>query len=78
MAPTADELDKRAKEEVPEELKRFLNLVLSGSGPEVEKTERMYRLVYSIGEDLCRAVSNGQWKLSKHMLLCTTVRHSVP
>lgn len=29
----------------------------------------------SIGEDLCRAVTNGQWKLSKHMFLCTTVRH---
>lgn len=44
--PTADELDKRAKEELPEQLKRFLNLVLSGCGSAVEKCERMLRLVY--------------------------------
>ena len=73
--PTADELDMRAKIELPEELKEFLNIVLSGSGQEVEKCERTRRLVYSIGQDLCRAVTNGQWKLSKHIFLCTTVRH---
>jgi hypothetical protein len=73
--PTADELDKRAREELPDELKRFLNLVLSGCGPQVETCEKTRRIVYSIGEDLCRAVTNGRWKLSKHMFLCTTVHH---
>ena len=34
--PTADELDERANDELPEKLKRFLNLVLSGSSPEMD------------------------------------------
>ncbi|KXJ15418.1 hypothetical protein AC249_AIPGENE10219 [Exaiptasia diaphana] len=25
--------------------------------------------------DICRGVTNGQWKLPKHILLCTTLRH---
>ena len=73
--PTADELDQRSRDELPTELKRFLNFVLSGYDSGVQMTERINRLVYSIGEDLCRAVTNGQWKLSKHLLLCTTIRH---
>ena len=47
--PTADELEKRAEEELPDKLKQFLNQVLSGSGPEVETYDRTCRLVYSIG-----------------------------
>ena len=72
--PTADELDKRAREELPEKLQRFLTLVIADCDLETS-CEKTNRLVYSIGQDLCRAVTNGQWKLSKHMLLCTTVRH---
>ena len=26
-------------------------------------------------QDICRAVSYGQWKLPKHVLLCITIRH---
>ena len=26
-------------------------------------------------QDICRAATNGEWKLPKHILLCTTVRH---
>ena len=26
-------------------------------------------------QDICRAVTRGEWKLSKHILLCTTIRH---
>ena len=33
------------------------------------------RLVYSIGQDICRAVTNDQWKLHKHVLICITMRH---
>ena len=33
------------------------------------------RIVQSIGQDICRAVTNGEWKLPKHILLSTTVRH---
>ena len=73
--PTADEVGNRATEELPDELKVFLNLVMSGCDAQVENCERTHRLVYSIGQDICRGVTNGQWKLSKHMLLCTTIRH---
>lgn len=73
--PTTDELNKRPEEEVPEDLKGFLTLVLSGCDPEVDKCENTLQLVYSIGENLCQAMTNGQWKLSKYMFLCTTVRH---
>ena len=38
--PTAEELDKQAGEELPEELTRFLNLVLCGSDSMVEKCEK--------------------------------------
>ncbi|KAG1682474.1 hypothetical protein GQR58_010998 [Nymphon striatum] len=26
-------------------------------------------------QDICRAVTNGEWKLPKHILLCSTIRH---
>ena len=26
-------------------------------------------------QDLCRAVTNGKWKLPKHILLCALMRH---
>ena len=59
-APTAEELDKQADEELPEGLTRFLNLVLCGSDSMLEKCEKTERLVYSIGQDLCCAVTNGE------------------
>lgn len=31
--------------------------------------------VVSLFQDICRAVTNGEWKLPKHILLSTTVRH---
>ena len=40
-----------------------------------ETSEKTKRLVFSIGQDLCRVVSDGERKLPKHMLLCVTVRH---
>ena len=36
---------------------------------------KMNRLVFFIGQDLCRAVSDEKWKLPKYILLCVTVRH---
>ena len=73
--PTADELNARSENEVPETLKEFLHFVISGSDSSSEQCEKTQRLIYSIGQDLCRAVTNGEWKLSKHILLCTAVRH---
>ena len=31
-------------------------------------------LVFSIEQNLCRAVSEAEWKLPKHVLLCVSVR----
>ena len=42
---------------------------------DLETSEKLKRLVFSIWQDICRAVSDGKWKLPKHMLLCVTVRH---
>ena len=57
--PTAEEIACRSDEQVPIDLKRFLNLVLSGN--EKETSEKTLRLVVSIGQDVCRTVSNGEW-----------------
>ena len=38
-------------------------------------SSRIQRLVLSLGQDLCRAVTRGQWMLPKHVLLCMTLRH---
>ena len=72
--PTADELDKQAHEELPKELQRFLTLLFGGCDSQ-ENCEKTHCLVYSIRQDHCCVVTNGQWKLSKHMLLCKTVQH---
>ena len=37
--------------------------------------ENTERLVLSIGQDLCCAVTKAEWKLPKHILLCMTIRH---
>ena len=73
--PSVDDIEKMATEKLPEELERFLNLVFSGNEPITEKCERTKRFIYSIGQDVCRAVSQGRWKLSKHILVCVTIRH---
>lgn len=50
----------------------MLGLVLTGASDSKSET---HCLVLSIGQDLCRAVTNVEWKLPKHILLCATVRH---
>ena len=62
-------------EKLPEELEKFFNLIFSGNKPNTEKCEWTKCFVYSIGQDVCRAVSQGRWKLSKHILICVTLRH---
>ena len=68
-------MKEMASEPLPEELKRFLCLVFSGNEPEVGQEEKTKCFVYSIGQEICRAVSLGRWKLAKHILICTTIRH---
>ena len=58
---------------IPSVLQRFLSLVLSNTG--AVRTARAERILLSIGQNICRAVTNGEWKLPKHILLCATLRH---
>ncbi|XP_068203606.1 uncharacterized protein [Palaemon carinicauda] len=71
--PTAGYLET-LESPVPEGLQKFLRLVICGNGslPLSEKTER---LVSSLGQDICRAATKGEWKLPKHILVCMTLRH---
>jgi hypothetical protein len=59
---------------ISSDLVRFFSMVMSGNEA-METSEKMKCLAYSIGQDICRAVSEGKWKLPKHMLLCVTVRY---
>ena len=70
--PTPDELELSSGD-LPQELMTFLNIVAAGK-PEAT-ADKTQRLVLSIGQDLCRAVTEGEWKLPKHILLCMTIRH---
>ena len=70
--PTPDELDISSAD-LPQELVTFLTFVIAGK-PEVS-SDKTQRLVLSIGQDLCRSVTEGEWKLPKHILLCMTIRH---
>ena len=72
--PTANDLDLNLNEQPPKELIKFIHIVLGGTESEI-KCEKTERLVYSIGQDLCRAVTDGEWKLLKYILLCATVCH---
>ena len=58
---------------IPSTLFEFLSYVLDGK-PNTN-TEHSRRVLLSIAQDLCRAVSVGDWKLPKHVLLCMTLRH---
>ena len=58
---------------IPVLLQRFLSLILGNT--EAPITTRSERIMFSIGQDICRAITNGGWKLPKHILLCTTIRH---
>lgn len=70
--PTAEHIDK-SDGILPQELSNFLKLIFSGK---VKYTStQTNRLVSSIGQDICRAVTNGEWKMPKHILLCMTLRH---
>ena len=73
--PTLEDVKKLASEPLPEELQRFLSLVFSGNEPEVVQDDSSKRFIYSIGQYVCRAISQGRWKLAKHILICITIRH---
>ena len=70
----SDDMELNEERIMPPDLIRFLNMVMSRK-ENTEMSAKTKRLVFSIGQDLCRAVSDGKWKLPKHILLCVTVRH---
>jgi hypothetical protein len=72
MAPTANDL-KSTQMILPSELVKFLTCWLSGK--DAIGTQKQERLMQSLGQDLCRAATNSQWKLPKHILISVTLRH---
>ena len=50
-------------------------MVFSGQDSKSEKCEKTRRLIYSIDQDIFHIVTNGEWKLPKHVLICLTIRH---
>ena len=58
---------------LPVELESFLMQVLGGKVR--HPTLKLSRLVSSIGQDICRAVTNAEWKLPKHVSLSMTLCH---
>lgn len=70
--PLADQIDD-SNDVIPSSLSYFLKYIFSGK---VKDTSiQVNRLVSSIGQDICRVVTNGDWKLPKHILLGMTIRH---
>ena len=64
--PTADDLEIKSEDLLPPDLMKFLTIVMSGEANVGEKCEKTRHIVLSIGQDLCRAVTKGEWKLPKH------------
>ena len=53
---------------------QLLRILINGTA-ERSESESIELFVSSIGQDLCRAATKGQWSLSKHILLCLTLSH---
>ena len=51
---------------IPNELEKFLSVLFHGEAE--TNSVKSKRLVLSIGQDICREVTNGQWKFAKHIL----------
>ncbi|KAL8573826.1 hypothetical protein ACOMHN_019099 [Nucella lapillus] len=56
----------------PKSVLQFMKTVLSGKKAITEKKEVV---ASSIAQDMCYAVTNGTWKMPKHVLLGTAIRH---
>ena len=67
--PTADQIDD-VNDVIPSLLSYFLKYIFSGKLKDTSTP--VNRLVSLIGQDICRVVTNGEWKLPKHILLCMT------
>ena len=58
---------------VPDALRKLLCCIITGTTSSM--SPRRQRLVQSIGQDICRAATNGSWKLPKHIIMCMSLRH---
>ena len=72
--PTATYL-KGMDDPLPHHLRELLQVIVTGSSNSASISERVERLVGSIGQDICRAATNGKWKLPKHILVPMTLHH---
>ena len=72
-SPTARDLEDQDGI-LPPDLQKFLTILKTGQESDSNNT-KVNRLVLSLAQDSCRAVTNGLWKLPKHILLCMTLRH---
>lgn len=70
--PTAQQLEEGSEDVLPECLVTFLRTLLISNE---EASTRTHRLLLSIGQDICRAVTSGHWKMPKHILLSMALRH---
>ena len=70
---TARELEDQ-DDILPPDLKKFLTILMTGHESD-SNTAKVNRLVLSLGQGVCRSVTNGLWKLPKHILLCITLRY---
>ena len=70
--PSANELEITS-EVIPNQLRKFLSIAMDKQI--ISTSDHANRLILSVGQDICRAVTNGEWKLPKHILLCMTLRH---
>ena len=69
---TADSLQAGANN-IPKQLKSFLTILLCGKENSV--STKVNRLVSSLGQDICKATTYGQWDQPKLILLGMTLRH---
>ena len=69
---TARELEDQ-DDILPPDLKKILTTLITGHESD-SNTAKVNPLVLSLGQDLCRPVTNGIWTLPKHILLCMTLR----
>jgi hypothetical protein len=53
--PKSNDMELSSDKFLPSDLVRFLSMVMSGK-EDMETSEKMKRLVYSIGQDICSAV----------------------
>ena len=58
----------------PNLLRDFLSHVVSGKS-HTHLSEKSQRFISSCSQDICYAVTNGQWLMPKHILLAMTVHH---